>query len=221
MLFKRADVQFTLTGSQQTNKHSKVIALSSWNQFILGQFWLFFTSRSNTLKSSGEGCALLEGYVSWVWTWSPTGWCGLLRSVNKPRGDGQCVGVFTTLQREEKPLYLADQPMSQKNDKHPQSPQVTMVTRLLSCANCPPTLICTHQLQDDITHISAFVEKVADGLVCLAVWFSRAEITAKTKILLRCTHVTAAAFFLWLQLSIYLQSIHMTRHVFRNKGHAY
>lgn len=47
-----------------------------------------------------------------------------------------------------------------------------MVTQLLSCANCPPTLICMHQLQDDITHISAFVEKVAgrtDGLVCLAV----------------------------------------------------
>lgn len=44
-----------------------------------------------------------------------------------------------------------------------------MVTQLLSC---PPTLICMHQLQDDITHISAFVEKVAgrtDGLVCLAV----------------------------------------------------
>lgn len=77
-----------------------------------------------------------------------------------------------------------------------------------------------HQLQD----ISAFVEKVAgrtDGLVYLAVWFSRAEITAKTKILLRRTHVTAAAFFLWLQLSIYLQSIHMTKHVFRNKGDAY
>lgn len=73
---------------------------------------------------------------------------------------------------KNKTLYLADQPMSQKNDKHPQSPQVTMVTQLLSCANCPPTLICMHQLQDYITHISAFVEKVAgrtDGLVCLAV----------------------------------------------------
>lgn len=98
----------------------------------------------------------------------PKGYCGLIGNLCKPSGGGQSRLVVTTLIK--KPIYLVNQPVSQA-DKYPQPPQLAMVTDLLSCANCPPTLIRMIGYMTVKTCISSLGAGgrawSVDGLVCL------------------------------------------------------
>lgn len=71
--------------------------------------------------------------------------------------------------------------------------QVAMVTDLLSCANCPPTLNCTAGYMTRKTRISCLGEKLvgsSDVFVCPPLGFSRTEMTMHIR---HCLHLLVAS----------------------------